>query len=202
VRSLKVPPGVAEISPMTEIDPGGDAAATAASLESQMDTELDALRAKGPAPGSRVRNPVFQHEQAAGTAVQGAEATLTAARSTGEMATEADQERLRIEGEVTRIEQAEPGSPSATDAEAALAQAERDADQAVQESLDSDVAADDARSSEGTRYLHRGAEPEAVLMDEQRALADESVAGRDLADLDGLEARVEADAAGPPPAQS
>ena len=134
--------------------------------------------------------------------MQGTEATLTAARSTGEMAAEADQERLKIEAEVARVEQAEPGTPSAADAEAALTQAERDADQAVAESLDSDVAADDARSSEGTRRLHRGADPAAVLADEQRALADESVAGRDLSDLDGLEARVEADAGGLRPAQS
>jgi hypothetical protein len=187
---------------MSEIGPGGDPAVTAASLESEMNAELDALAARGPAPGSRVRNPVFQHEQAAGTVVQGAEATLTAARSTGEMAAEADQERLKIEAEAARIERAEPGSPAATDAEAVRAQAERDADQAVDESLDSDEAADGARSAEGTRYLHRGAEPAAVVADVQRALADESVAGRDLADLDGLEARVEADARGLPPAES
>jgi hypothetical protein len=174
----------------------------ALSIESEMDAELGALRAKGPAPGSHVRNPVFQHEQAAGTAVDGTEATLTAARVSGELAAEADQERLRIEAETARIEQARPGTAPARDAEAAVAQAERDADQAVTESLDSDEAADDARRSTGSKFLHRGSDPVEVTADKERALADEAVAGRDLADLDTLEARIEADEDGLPPATS
>ena len=167
-----------------------------------MDAELDALRAEGPAPGSHVRNPVFRHEQAAGTSVDGAEATLTAAKVSGELAAEADQERLRIEGEVARIDQERPGSLQARDADDAGAQAERDADQAVAESLDTDEAADDARSATGSRFLHRGSVPAEVTADEQRALADEAVAGRDVADLDALEARVEGDEQGLPPETS
>ena len=169
---------------------------TAAGLEAEMDSELGALRAEGPAPGSHVRNPVYQHEQAAGTATAGSEAAATAARVTGELAAEADQERLRIEREVAALEEERPGSAEAEDAERAEARAEQDADQAVSESLDSDTATDDARRSTGTRHLHRGADPAAVTADADRALADESVAGRDLSDLDALEARVEGDAAG------
>ena len=187
---------------MSETDPAAAPEDPALGIESDMDAELDALRSKGPAPGSRVRNPVFQHEQAAGTSVDGAEATLTAAKVSGEMAAEADQERLRIEAELARIEQARPGSPQARDAEAAEAQAERDADQAVAESLDTDEAADDARSSTGSRFLHRGSDPAEVTADVQRALADEAVVGRDLADLDTLEARVESDEQGLPPETS
>ena len=187
---------------MSDTDPTVAPVDPAASVESEMDAELDALRAKGPAPGSHVRNPVFQHEQAAGTSVDGAEATLTVAKVSGELAVEADQERLRIEGEVARIEQARPGSPQALDAEAAEAQAERDADESVAESLDTDEAADDARTATGSKFLHRGSDPAEVTAAEQRALADEAVAGHDLAELDALEARVETDEQGLPPETS
>jgi len=187
---------------MSETEPAAAPADPAAPLEAEMDAELDALRSKGPAPGSRVRNPVYQHEQAAGTAVDGAEATLTAAKVSGELAAEADQERLRIEAEAARIDQARPGSPEAADADAAVAQADREADEAITESLDSDEAAEDARRATGSRLLHRGADPAEVTADKQRALADESVAGRDLSDLDALEARVDGDASGLPPTTS
>jgi hypothetical protein len=187
---------------MSETDPADTTPDPAAAVESEMDAELGALRAKGPAPGSKVRNPVFQHEQRTGTAVDAAEGTLTAARVSGEMAAEADQDRLKIEAEVARIEQQAPGSSQALDAEAASARAERDADEAVAKSLDSDVAADDARSSEGSGMFHRGADPATAVADKERALADESVVGRDLTDLDALAAEVEADAAGLPPASS
>ena len=185
---------------MSETERVGETSETAAGLEAQMDAELDALRAKGPSAGGPVRNPVFQHEQRAGTAAEGSEATLTAARATGEMAAEADQERPRIEAEVARVERDEPGSAAARDAESAKTRAEHDADETVDESLDSDEAAEDSRAAAGTRHLHRGADPDRVLADERRALADESVAGRDLADLDVLEARVEGDGAGASPA--
>jgi hypothetical protein len=171
----------------------------AAAVESEMAGELDAMRAKGPAPGGKVRNPVFQHEQRVGAAVDAAEGTLTAAEVTGEMAAEADQERLKIEAEVARIERAAPGSSQARDAEAAASQSERDADEAVTKSLDSDVAAENARSAEGTGHFHRGAEPDEAVADEAQALADESVVGRDLTDLDALQARVESDGSGATP---
>jgi len=176
--------------------------AAEAAVEAQMQAELDGLRAKGPAPGDRVRNPVFQHEQRAGSAVGAAEATDTAARVLGEIATEADQERLDFEQRATYIEQVAPGSPEAQDVAAAAAQADRDADAAIAASLDADAADEDARRSEGTRYLHRSADPVSADADEQRALADETVAARDLADLDALRARVDADASGVPPATS
>ena len=93
-----------------------------------------------------MRNPVYQHEQAAGTkATAGSEAAATAARVTGKLAAEADQERLRIEREVAALEEERPGSAEAEDAERAEARAEQDADQAVSESLESDTATDDAR---------------------------------------------------------
>jgi hypothetical protein len=178
--------------------------ARAAAAEGEMDAELDALRAKGPAPGATVRNPVYQHEQRAGTAADAARATDTAAKVTGEIAGEADQERLAIEAEVARIEEVAPGGPQARDAEAVQVQAEHDADEAVAESLDSDVADESARGAEGTGLFHRSADPTAALQDRDRALADEAVAGHDLADLDALQAKVEADmhAAGVPPATS
>ena len=185
---------------MSETDPAEPTPDPAATLESEMEAELDALRAKGPAPGTEVRNPVFRHEQRVGTATDATDATELAARVSGQLAAEADQERVKIEAEVTRIEQAEPGSTQAADAEAARALAERDADEAIADSLDADVAADDVRSSEGTGVFHRGADPERALADKQRALADESTVGRDLADLDSLETRVERDSerVGPP----
>ncbi len=187
---------------MSETDPAGAPADPATGIESEMDAELDALRAKGPAAGGRVRNPVFLHEQAAGTSVDGAEATLTAAKVSGELAAEADQDRLRIEKEAARIEEARPGSAQALDAEAAEARAECEADEAVTESLDTDEAADDARSATGSKFLHRGSDPAEVTADERRALADEAVAGRDLADLDALQARVERDEQRLPPQTS
>lgn len=200
--ALKITSGLVDTKFMTETDPTAASADPAASIEHEMDAELDALRAEGPAPGGHVRNPVFQHEQAASTSVDGAEATLTAAKASGELAAEADHERLGIEAEVTRIEASRPGSPQARDAEAAEAEAERDADQAVSESLDTGEAADDARSATGSRILHRGSDPAEVTADLQRALADEAVAGHDLADLDDLETRVETDGQGAAPGAS
>jgi len=164
-----------------------------------MQAELNALRAKGPASGGPVRNPVFQRQQRVGTAVDATEATDVAARAVGEMAAQADQERLAIEAQVAGIERSAPGTPQARDAEAAVSLAEHDADEAVAKSLDAGAADEDARASEGTRFLHRSADPERAEADEHRALDDESVAGRDLADIDGLEARVAHDAEGARP---
>jgi len=186
---------------MSGTDPA-PTAATEAQLDQAMDAELDALQAQAPGGGTHVRNPVFRHEQAVGTAVADDEATETAARVAGSLAAEADQERLTIERQVADIEAAAPGSAQAVDAEAALARAERDADEAVTESLDSDEAAEQARAARGSHVFHRGADPAAAEHDRDRALADEAVAARDLADLDGLEARVASDAAAVPPAHS
>jgi hypothetical protein len=187
---------------MSESEPAAAPADPALRIESEMDDELSALRANGSPPGRHVPNPVFRHEQAEGTSIDGAEATLTAAKVSGELAAEADQERLRIEAEAARIDRARPGSPEAADADAAVSEAGRDADQAIAESLDSDAAADDARTATGSTFLHRGSDPAEVTADRERALADESVAGRDLAALDALEARIESDGSGLPPATS
>jgi hypothetical protein len=178
----------------------GSPDARVAGAETQMDAELDALRAKGPAPGAPVYNPVFQYEQRAGTAVDAGRATDMAARVTGEMAAEADQELLAIESEVARLEHVAPDLAQTQDAEAAAARAGHDADEAIAESLDADSADDDARAAEGTHLLHRSADPTEATRDRDRALADETVAARDLADLDGLAARVGGDVAGVPPA--
>ena len=132
---------------------------------------------------------------AAGTAVDDARATEVAARVTGEISSEADQERLKIEGLVKEVEKAAPGSDRAKDAEAAGAQSEKDADEAIAASLDSDSAAESAVHSEGSRLLHTSANPDEAKMDEVTALKDESVAGRDLSDLDALEKRVTDDLA-------
>jgi hypothetical protein len=167
--------------------------AEAAALEEQMDQQLAQDRAKASGPIRSHLNPVFQHEQRAGTAVDEAEASEVAARVTGEIGAEADQERLKIEKQVQAAESASPGSDKTKDAEAALAQAEKDADEAIAASLDSDVAAEDAHNSRGSRYLHRSANPDGATADKARALSDESVAGRDLADLDSLEERVTSD---------
>ena len=181
---------------MSGIDqPESATAAETASLETEMDAELSALRAKGPGSGDPVRNPVFQHEQRVGSARDAADATAVAARVTGEMAAEADQERLRIDGQVAAIEHATPGSDQARDAEAALARAERDGDEAVSVSLDSDAAEDDVRHREGKGLFHKDADAEGAAADEAEALHDEAVAGRDLADLDTLEQRVSAESA-------
>jgi len=174
--------------------------AEASGVEAQMQAELDGLRAEGPAPGDRVRNPVFQHEQRAGSAVDAAQATDTAARVLGEMAAEADQERLAIERRVAGVESGAPGSSEARDAAAVGARAERDADEAIAESLDADAADEDARRSEGTRYLHRSSDPASAEADERRALADEAVAARDLSELDSLAAQVGVDTTSAPSA--
>jgi hypothetical protein len=112
----------------------------------------------------------------------------------GEIGAEADQERLNIEGLVKSLEEAAPGNDKAKDAEAAEAQAEKDADDAVTASLDSDAAAEDALKSEGSRHLHLSANPDEAKVDEARALKDESLAAKDLSDLDSLEQRVADDA--------
>jgi len=167
----------------------------AAQLEHEMDSELAQLREKSSGSVRSRSNPVFQHEQRAGTARDDADATGVAARVTGEMAAEADQERLKIEGLVKAVETASPGSYRAKDAEAAGAQAEKDADEAIASSLDSDVADEDALNSEGSRHLHLSANPDEAKADEVKTLNDESVAGRDLSDLDSLEKRVSDDLA-------
>ncbi len=170
-------------------------AVDAAGLEAEMDSELAGLRKESPGGHRRPRNPVYLHEQAAGSAAAADEATETAARVTGELATEADGERRRIEGQVASIERSAPTSPRAKDAEAARATAERDADGAVAASLDSGAAAEDARRATGSRFLHRGAEAERAEADEARALADERTVATDLVELDALERRVEEDGA-------
>jgi hypothetical protein len=167
--------------------------AEAAELEDQMDSELAQDREKTSGPIRSHLNPVFQHEERSGTARDEAEATAVAAQVTGEMAAEADQERLKIEGQVQAVEKASPGSQRAKDAEAAEAQAEKDADEAIAASLDSDVVDEDALNSEGSRHLHLSANPEGAKAGEVRALKDESVAGKDLSDLDSLEKRVSDD---------
>jgi len=164
-----------------------------------MDAELSALRAKTPGDARHPRNGVYLHEQEVGTAVAADEATETAARVTGELAAEADQERLLIERQVAALEGVAPGSAAASDAEEALARAEQVADESVSKSLDSDVAAEDAHHTRGSRVFHRGADGAEAARDEQLALADEAVAARDLAELDSLEQRVAADRAGSPP---
>jgi hypothetical protein len=166
----------------------------AAQLEDQMSSELTTLRNETSGPVRSHLNPVFQHEQRAGTAADAAQATETAARVNGEIGSEADQERLKIEGLVQSVEKAAPGSDKAKDAEAAAAQAEKEADDAVTASLDSDAAAEDALKSEGSRHLHLSASPDEAKADEARALKDESLAAKDLSDLDSLEQRVADDA--------
>jgi hypothetical protein len=168
--------------------------AEAAQLEDQMSSELTTLRDETSGPVRSHRNPVFQHEQRAGTAVDAAHATETAARVNGEIGSEADQERLKIEGLVQSVEKAAPGSEKAKDAEAAEAQAEKEADDAVAASLDSDAAAEDALKSEGSRHLHLSANPDEAKADEARALKDESLAAKDLSELDSLGQRVADDA--------
>jgi hypothetical protein len=160
-----------------------------------MDAELEQLREKSSRSTAFHHNPVFQHQQRAGTARDEAEATEMAARVAGEMAAEADQERLKIESLVQEVEKTSPGSDRAKDAQAAEAQAEKDGDEAIAASLDSDVAAEGALNSESSRRLHRPANPEGANVDEAKALQDESVAGRDLSDLDSLEKRVSDDLA-------
>jgi hypothetical protein len=81
------------------------------------------------------------------------------------------------------------------DAEAAKAQAELDADEAIAASLDSDVAAEDALRSEGSRHFYLSADPDDAEADKVKALSDESAAGQDLSDLDSLEKRVSNDVA-------
>ncbi len=167
----------------------------AAQLEGEMDSELAQLRQKTSGPAGSRLNPVFQHEQRAGTAADEAEATETAARVSGEMAAQADQERSAIEGLVQQVTQAAPGSAKARDTQAAAAEAEHDADEAIAASLDSDVAAEEAVRAEGTGLFHRGADPAVGRVDEDTALRDESVIGKDLRDLDELRRRVSDDVA-------
>jgi hypothetical protein len=167
--------------------------AEAAMLENQMDSELARARASTSGPVRSHLNPVFQHEQRSGTATADAEATEVAARVAGELGAEADQDRLKIEQMVQKAEKASPGTDKTKDAEAALAQAEKDADEAIAASLDSDVAAEDALHSTGTRFLHRSANPDNATADKVRALNDESVAGKDLSELESLVERVSND---------
>ncbi len=160
-----------------------------------MDAEVARARATSSGPVRSHLNPVYQHEQRAGTATAEAEAAEAAARVTGQLGAEADQERLKIEKLVAGAEQASPGTDKTKDAEAAMAQAEKDADEAIAASLDSGVAAEDALHSTGTRHLHRSANPDEATADKVRALNDESVAAKDLSDLESLVERVTNDLA-------
>ncbi len=181
---------------MSGIDqPDPPATPQAVQLEGEMDSKLAQLRQETSGPVTSRLNPVFQHEQRAGTAADEADATETAARVSGEMAAEADQERVTIEGLVKRVTQAAPGSDKTRDAQAAAAQAEHDADEAVAASLDSDAAAEEADRAEGAGLFHRGADPAPGGIDMVRALQDESVVGKDLRDLDALGKRVSGDKA-------
>lgn len=196
VEGSSCAPNLTKLTGMNQTDqPEPPANAEASALEAEMDSELGELRSRTPGSGGKPLNPVFQHEQRAGTAEDEAEATLTAARASGAMGAEADQERLKIEGLVKEVEAAAPGSARANDAAAAEAQAEKDADEAIAASLDSDTTAEDARSSEGSGLFHRSANPEEAGVDNARALADESVVGKDLSDLDALVKRVSDDVA-------
>jgi hypothetical protein len=76
-----------------------------------MDAELSALEARTPGDAGHPRNAVFLHEQEKGTAVAGDDAAETPARSSGEPAAEADQERLTIEHQVAALEGGGPGQP-------------------------------------------------------------------------------------------
>jgi hypothetical protein len=176
-------------SEQTDPPPNADAM----QLEEQMDSQLAKDRQESSGPVRSHLNPVFQHEQRAGTAVDESQATETAARVIGEISSEADQERLRIEGLVRGIDKAAPESDKAKDADAAAAQAEKDADEAIAASLHSDAAAEDALNSEGSRHLHLSADPDEAKVDKARALKDESIAAKDLSDLDSLEKRVAED---------
>ena len=160
-----------------------------------MDAELAQQRQETSGPVRSHLNPVFRHEQRAGTARDEADATQVAARVTGELGAEADQERLAIEKSVQAVEAAAPGSDRAKDAEAVEVQAEKDADEAIAASLDSDGAAEDALHAEGSPHLRVAADPDEARADRTRALKDESVAGRDLSDLDTLEERIAHDLA-------
>jgi hypothetical protein len=164
-------------------------------LESQMDAELAQARARTSGPVRSHLNPVFQHEQRAGTATAEAEAAEVAARVAGEMGAEADQKRLKIEQLVDAAEKSSPGTDKVKDAEAAMAQAEKDADEAIAASLDSGAAAEDALHSTGSRHLHRSADPVGATADRVRALNDEAVAAKDLTELDSLVERVTNDLA-------
>jgi hypothetical protein len=174
----------------TAEQPASPAEAEAAQLEAQMDSELHELRQHSTGPVRSHLNPVYQYEQRVGTAHDEGDATEVAARVTGELGAEADQERLKIEGMTQAVEQTSPGTDRATQAASAKARAEHDADDAIAASLDADVAAEDALHAEGSRHLHHSADPDAAAADKARALADESRAGRDLSDLDAVEQQV------------
>jgi hypothetical protein len=199
LRPLKLGFVPVDLASMSATDHHGSTA-DAAHLEAEMDAELSALEAKTPGDARHPRNQVFLREQEEGGAMDADEATETAARVTGELAAEADQERLMIERQVAALEGVAPGSAAATDAEDALTRAERAADGAVSSSLDSGEAAEDARRSRGSRFLHRGSDSAGAGRDESRALADETAVAEDLAELDALEQRVAGDRdAAPPP---
>ena len=71
---------------MTSVDqPDPALNAEAAELQSEMDSELAGLQEKTSGPVTSHLNPVFQHEQRAGTAADEGEATETAARVAGEI---------------------------------------------------------------------------------------------------------------------
>lgn len=112
-----------------------------------------------------------------------------AARVAGGEAVEADTERRKLEAEAADVDARAPASEEAKDADAAVAQAEKLADDAIAASLDSDAAAED--SFRKSRFLHHDAA--AVTADGVRAEGDVGRAGKDLTELDRLEAQVEKD---------
>jgi hypothetical protein len=133
-----------------------------------------------------------RREENKSEAKDSASATELAAQVTGELATEADTERIQAEAEVARLRAAAPGSPELADAEAALARIEADADAAVSASLDSGAAAADATAHDRRgRYDGPG-----NLADERRAEQDERAAGTALTDEEAARDRIAADRKG------
>lgn len=121
-----------------------------------------------------------------------AEGSTTEARVAGEVATEAEQERIAAEALVARLRTEGAGSAALADAEAELARIEADTTSADNASLDADEAASDAVTDAAGKRHADGAADQA---DYVRGTADVAAASRALADEDLAAKQLEADRA-------
>ena len=139
-------------------------------------------------PNAFVRE--FRSEDNKAEARDAAEGTATEARVAGELATEAEQERIAAEQLVARLRTDGPGSAALADAEAALARIEDAAAAADAASLDADTAAEEAATDAAKGRHASGMADQAEYL---RGTADVAKATTALTDADAATKQLEAD---------
>jgi hypothetical protein len=159
-----------------------------AATEQALEESATPLRPDAATPNKFERE--FRAHDNKARSADAAEGTTEEARVAGELASEAEQERIDAEKLVARLRTEAPGSPALADAEQALARIEADATAADAASLDVDEAASDAVTDAARKRRANAAADEA---DYVRGTTDVAAAGRDLTDEEAAVSHLEAD---------